>query len=478
MTHDIVVVGAGPVGLFLAIELATAGVKPLVLERLVEPDRTIKAASVGAVAVEALERRGLARPLDDEYRAFMALMMPALKARFGPGPMKKPGGHFSGMFLIDQSLQRDPERHMRPVPQEALETILTARASELGIEIRRGITLEGFEQDDDGVTLQTSAGPLRATYLAGCDGGRSRVRKLAGFEFPGTDPTITGYQAVVELDAPEKLATGWHRTPRGLIASGPIPGRLFTAEFSGPPPDRAAPITRAEVEASIQRVSGTDVQIRSMTMATRWTDNARQATTYRMGRVLLAGDAAHVHSPFGGQGLNLGLVDAANLGWKLAAAVKGRCHLLDSYTAERHPVAARVLENTRAQVALMRPDPLTSALRTIVSDLMKLPEGNRYFGEMLTGVGIRYDLGDDDPRVGTLARDQLLALEGGGEERLYARMENGGGLFISPSERALPEGVHHARTSEGPSMLVRPDGCIAWTDASSRSLDDALARWF
>lgn len=478
MTHDVVIAGAGPVGLFLAIELRAAGVKPLVLERLVEPDRTIKAGSVGAVAVEALERRGLARALDEEHRAFMAVMMPGLKARFGSGAMKKPGGHFSGIFLIDQDLQRDPERHMRPIPQEALEKILNARASELAIEVRRGITVEGFEQDNDGVTVQTSAGPLRAKYLVGCDGGRSRVRKLAGFEFPGTDPTITGYQAVAELDTPEKLATGWHRTPRGLVVSGVMQGRVFTAEFNGPPSDRDAPITQAEFEASIQRVSGTDVKILSMTMATRWTDNARQATTYRMGRVFLAGDAAHVHSPFGGQGLNLGLVDAANLGWKLAAAVKGRDHLLDSYTAERHPVAARVLENTRAQVALMRPDPLTSALRTIVSDLMKLPEGNRYFGEMLTGVGIRYDLGDDDPLVGTLAKDQLLTLKGGSEERLYALMEKGGGLFISPSERSLSQSVQHARTKDGPSMLVRPDGCIAWTDASSKSLDDALARWF
>jgi 2-polyprenyl-6-methoxyphenol hydroxylase-like FAD-dependent oxidoreductase len=478
MTHDVVIVGAGPVGLFLAIELATAGVKPLVLERLVEPDRTIKAASVGAVAAEALERRGLARALAEESSALMALMLPGLKARFGSGAAKKPGGHFSGLFLIDQSLQRDPERHMRPVPQEALEKLLAARASEFGIEIRRGVTLIGFERDNDGVALHTSAGLLNAKYLVGCDGGRSPVRKLAGFEFPGTDPTITGYQAAAEFDAPEKLARGWHRTPRGLIVSGVMPGRVFTAEFAGPPPDRDAPLTRAEVEASIQRVSGTDVKLVSMTMATRWTDNARQATTYRMGRVFLAGDAAHVHSPFGGQGLNLGLVDAANLGWKLAAALKGRDHLLDSYTAERHPVAARVLENTRAQVALMRPDPLTSALRDIVSDLMKLPEANRYFGEMLTGVGIRYDLGDDDPLVGTLAKDHLLSLSDGSQERLYALMERGGGLFISPSERPLPRDVRQARTKDGPSMLVRPDGCIAWTDASSKPLDDALARWF
>jgi 2-polyprenyl-6-methoxyphenol hydroxylase-like FAD-dependent oxidoreductase len=478
MTHDVVIIGAGPVGLFLAIELATAGVKPLVLERLVEPDRTIKAASVGVVGAEALERRGLARALDEEHRALIAEMLPALKARFGPGPLKKPGGHFSGMFLIDQSLQRDPERHMRPVKQESLEKILTTRACELGVESRRGVTLEGFEADDEGVTVQTTSGLLRAKYLVGCDGGRSPVRKLAGFEFPGTAPTITGYQALVELDAPEKLERGWQRTSRGLVVSGVIGKRVFTAEFDGPPPDRDAPVTRSEVEAAIQRVSGTDVKIRSMTMATRWTDNARQATTYRIGRVFLAGDAAHVHSPFGGQGLNLGLVDAANLGFKLASAVKGRDHLLDSYTAERHPVAARVLENTRAQVALMRPDPLTSALRTIVSELMKIEEANRYFGEMLTGVGIRYDLGDDDPLVGTLAKDQLLTLESGGEARLYALMVNGGGLFISPLERSLPREVQHARTKDGPSMLVRPDGCIAWTDRSSKPLDDALGHWF
>ena len=481
MTHDIVIIGAGPVGLLLAIELATTGVKPLVLERLVEPDGAIKAAGVGAVGAEALERRGLASALADAHGAAMAVMLPAFKARFGSGPVKQPGGHFSALFLIDGALQRDPERRMRLVPQEALEKMLAARASELGIELRRGVTLEGFEQDDEGVTLQTSAGPLRTRYLVGCDGGRSRVRKLAGFEFPGTDPTITGYQAVVKLDMPEKLAVGWQRTPRGLVVTTPpqiVPGRIFTVEFNGPPLDRDAPITHADVEAAIQRVSGTDVKIVSLTMATRWTDNARQATTYRMGRVLLAGDAAHVHSPFGGQGLNLGLVDAANLGFKLAAAVKGRAELLDSYTAERHPVGARVLENTRAQVALLRPDPLTSALRTIVSDLMRRPEGNRYFGEMLTGVDIRYDLGDEDPLVGTLAKDQLLTLQSGSEAQLYALMVKGGGLFISPTERALPPNVQQARTKDGPSLLIRPDGCIAWTEASSKSLDDALGRWF
>lgn len=477
MTHDVIIVGAGPVGLLLAIELATAGVRPLVLERLAEPDRTIKAAGVGAVGVETLLRRGLAGALEAEHAAFMAMMMPSIKARFGSAPVKRPSGHFSGMFLIDPSLQRDPERLMRMVPQESLEKILAVRALELGVEVRRGSALEALAQDPHGVTVHTSTGVEHSKYLVGCDGGRSRVRKLAGFEFAGTDPTITGYQAVVELDAPEKLTRGWQRTPRGLVVSGVMQGRLFTAEFNGPPADRHAPVTQAEVEASIQRVSGTDVKILSMSMPTRWTDNARQATSYRMGRILLAGDAAHVHSPFGGQGLNLGFVDAANLGWKLAEAVRGRDHLLDSYTAERHPVAARVLENTRAQVALMRPDPLTSALRTIVSDLIKLPEGNRYVGEMLTGVDIRYDLGDEDPLVGTLASDRSITLRGG-EARLYTLMEKGGGVLISPTERSLPRNVRQVRSEAGPCMLVRPDGCIAWSDASTNSLDHALARWF
>ena len=458
---DVVIAGAGPVGLLLAVELVTAGVRPLVLDRLTEPDLGIKAAAVGAIGVEALQRRGFG---------------PALDADLPARPAKGPGGHFSGLFVIDQDLQREPDRRGRMITQAALERLLAERAAELGIEVRRGVSVDGLEPDEDGVTVRTGAGPVRTRYLVGCDGGRSTVRKLAGFAFPGTDPTITGYQALLEFDAPEKLAPGWHRTPRGLITV--LPGRVFTAEFDGPPPDRDAPLTRAEVEAAVQRVSGTDVRIVSMAAATRWTDHARQATTYRRGRVLLAGDAAHVHSPFGGQGLNLGLADAANLGWKLAAAVRGRDGLLDSYTAERHPVGARVLENTRAQVALARPDALTGALRTIVGELIALPGGNRRIGEMLSGVGIRYDLGDDDPLTGTLAADRPLTLADGGVDRLYAVLERGGGVFVSPSERPLPAGVRFVRTKEGGSTLIRPDGCIAWTDASSIPFGDALARWF
>lgn len=477
MSHDVVIVGAGPVGLFLAIELWTAGVKPLVIERLAEPDPTIKAGGLGTVGAEALERRGLGPAMDEAERALAAALMPGV-TQSGAAPMKKIGGHFAGLFFIDQTQQVDPHRRLRGVNQQGLESLLGARAKELGIEVRRRVSLERFEQDADGVRvwLEGQPEPLRTKYLVGCDGGRSKVRKLAGFEFPGTDPVVTGYQAIVDLDAPDKLLPlGWRRTPVGMMAYGPVAGRILTVEFGGPPENRDAPITIPELEGALQRVSGTDVKITAIKTATRWTDNARQASTYRLGRVLLAGDAAHIHSPFGGQGLNLGLVDAANLGWKLAAVLHGtKPALLDTYTAERHPVGARVLDATRAQVALMRPDAHTGALRNIVAELMQIPDGTRYFGAMMRGVSTRYDLGDENPLVGTLVADRPI-----GDTTLYALMQRGGGLFVAPHDHpTLPKSVHYARSPDGPAMLVRPDGCIAWTDASTTSLDDALARWF
>jgi hypothetical protein len=232
-------------------------------------------------------------------------------------------------------------------------------------------------------------------------------------------------------------------------------------------------------------VSGADVRITTLRAGTRWTDNARQVSTYRRGRVLLAGDSAHVHSPFGGQGLNLGLVDAANLGWKLAAVVRGRAPegLLDTYTAERHPVAARVLENTRAQLALMRPDPQTEALRQIVADLLTTyPDVNRHFGEMISGVDTRYDLGDDDPLVGRLAADREVIVDGV-PIRLFSLMHDGRALLIDGDGESLDPSEHWAprmrvvRTAGQPSMLIRPDGCIAWAGRRG-GLRPAVERWF
>jgi len=491
---DVVIAGAGPTGLLLAIELALAGVRATVLEPLLEADATIKAGAIGALAGEALERRGLAQAIEADERSSLEAMQKLMNdsgARLPP--WHKIGGHFAGLFLIDQTRQREPQRRLRGVRQLGLERMLGARAQALGIDVRRGCRLLDFSQDDVGIAVAAD-GPagafaLRCAYLVGCDGGRSPVRKRAGFDFPGTDPTLTGRQAMVELDHPERLLPlGWRRTPVGMLAYGPIPGRVFTVEFDGPPADRDAPVTREEIEASLRRVSGADVRVTSMQSATRFTDHARQAASYRLGRVLLAGDAAHVHSPVGGQGLNLGLLDAANLGWKLAAVVHGRMpeSLLDSYQAERHPVAARVLANTRAQVALMRPDPHTSALRDVVAELMDMDESNRYFGEMMSGLGSRYALGGEHPRLGTLSGDFAVSSEDG-DTSLFALMQQGHGVLVDAGggtatriARNWQAQLRCVRAHGGPSLLLRPDACIAWAsdEEGATGLEAELVRWF
>ena len=478
---DVVVVGAGPTGLLLASELVLGGVRVVVIERRTEPDQALKAGGIGALAGEVLERRGLGPQLDAEEAA-------ALGAVKGTG--KSPiVGNFGALFLIDQALQREPARRMRGVAQQALERILADHALALGVEVWRGDAVESFVDAGARVLVEVSGagGPrtLDAAFLVGCDGARSLVRKAAGFDFPGTDPTLTGRQGIVELDHPERLLPhGWRRTTTGMMAFGPRPGRLSVIELDGPPADRDAPITAGEFEESLRRVSAADVRITALRSATRWTDNARQASTYQRGRVLLAGDAAHIHSPFGGQGLNLGLVDATNLGWKLAGTVRGNAPdgLLDTYTTERHPVAASVLDNTRAQLALMRPDPQTTALRRIMADLMTTyPDVNRHLGEMISGVDTRYDLGDDDPLVGRLVADRDLTIDGVAT-RLYSLMHDGRALLIAgddaPSDevRGIPAHVRVARVRGAGSMLIRPDGCIAWAGRTG-GLRTAVERW-
>jgi 2-polyprenyl-6-methoxyphenol hydroxylase-like FAD-dependent oxidoreductase len=493
---DVLIAGAGLTGLMLAIELTIAGARVAVFERLAEPDETIKAGGLGALAGEALERRGLGHAMDAEEQTAsesMRAMTKQLGAASSPAMQwKKFGGHFAGLALIDQTRQREPERRFRGVRQQALERMLGERIRALGVDVRRRHEVAGFREVGDGIEVDVR-GPdslftMKAAYLVGCDGGRSTVRKLAGFEFPGTDPTLTGYQAIVELDHPERLLPlGWRRTAKGILAYGPIPGRIFMAEFDGPPPDRNAPITVEEVQARLRRVSGADVTITAMKTATRFTDNARQATTYRLGRVLLAGDAAHVHSPFGGQGLNLGILDAVNLGWKLAAVVCGRAPagLLDTYTAERHPVAARVLANTRAQVALMRTDELTTALREIVAEIMSLDEGNRFFGEMISGITARYALGGTHPLVGRLCGNLALNLDEG-EIDLFSLMSRGHAVLVdagigAAANIAAAWGPHVqiVRARGGSSLFVRPDGCSAWAcdDGNVDDLAAALTKW-
>lgn len=495
-TFDVVVAGAGPVGLMLACELRLAGVDVLVVERLAEIDQTLKAGGINVPTVQSFYRRGLL-PRLNERRAAHVASLPPLPGKEGEQP-RRFGGHFAGMFLDGSLIDIDdpafaelgPVDGSPFVPQQDVEEILGGRAAELGVEVRRQVELTGFTDDGDCVTIWLGDTVVRAGWLVGCDGGRSLVRKLAGFEFPGLDPVVTGYQAVAEMTGAEDLRLGWNTTDAGVYAYGPMPGRFLTIEVDGPPRDRTAPVTAAELEASLRRVSGVPVRITALRSATRFSDNTRQATDYRRGRVLLAGDAAHVHSPFGGQGLNLGIGDAMNLGWKLAAVIAGwaPAGLLDTYTAERHPIGEWVLEWTRAQVAVMRPDDRSRAMRKVMREMMDTRDGATAVFKKISGILHRYDLGGGHELVGAVAPD--IELSDG--TRLGEHCGDGRALLLDltddPGLRALAAPwssrvrvvtAKPAQPRELSALLVRPDGFVAWAaDTGTDGLGDALSRWF
>jgi 2-polyprenyl-6-methoxyphenol hydroxylase-like FAD-dependent oxidoreductase len=497
---DVVVVGAGPVGLLAAIELTLGGARVLVLERLAAPSMVLKAGGIGPLGIEALQRRGMAAAIGAGQARSLAAMekfaAPNAPGLGSGGPKyTKYSGHFAGLILIRTDAQKEPERRGSPVDQQAIEAMLADRAHSLGIELRRECELTGLVQQADGVDVAWASpageGHIRCSWLVGCDGGRSAVRKMAGFEFPGSDPTLTMYQALAEVDDPQCQAPhGFRYTSGGMF--GFLLGRVFMMDFSGPPKDRDAPVTREEFEAVLRRVSGLDVHVKTFENASRWTDNTRLVDTYRRGRVFVAGDAAHIHSPFGGQGLGLGLVDATNLGWKLAAVVRGQMpeSLLDSYTAERRPVAAAVLANTLAQTAIMRPDPQSGAMRDVMANLLLSDDVNRLIGEMMSGLSIRYDLGSERDDVGRVIGDRPIKQvpTSDGDAKLYDLMQDGGGVLLDASTDGKASRLVAASTPKircvavdtGPSMLLRPDACIAWaTDENSTDgLQQALRRWF
>jgi 2-polyprenyl-6-methoxyphenol hydroxylase-like FAD-dependent oxidoreductase len=489
---DVVVVGAGPVGLLTAIELTLGGVGVLVLERLAATSLAMKAGGLGPLGIEALKRRGMADAIDAaEARGIAAMGQAGAAMR---GRSSKFSGHFAGLSLIRKDAQKEPERRSRAVDQQGLEALLADRARALGIEVRRECDVTDFVQQADGVDVAwaspTGEGRRRCAWLIGCDGGRSLIRKKAGFDFPGTSATSTFYQAVAQIDHPERLLPfGWHRTSGGVFSCGPVPGRLFMLDFSGPPEDRQRPVTREEIEDVLRRVSGTDVRVSALESGSRWTDNTRLVDTYRQGRVLLAGDAAHVHSPFGGQGLTLGLVDAANLGWKLAAVIRGEMpdNLLDTYTAERRPVAEAVLANTLAQVAIMRPDPQAGAMRDLVATLLQFDDVNRFIGETTSGLSTRYELGAASDDVGRLLGDRPIN-HGDADLGLYDVMQDGRGVLLDASTdgqasrlvAASTQRIRCVTVDAGPSMLIRPDACVAWIgeEGGTDGLAEALRRWF
>ncbi|MET0793177.1 MAG: FAD-dependent monooxygenase, partial [Polyangiaceae bacterium] len=374
--HDVIISGAGPVGLFLACELALAGCSVLVLEKAEDPQTPLKQLPFGirglsAPTIEALDRRGLLSELELHKR----LKNPHANAGQGA---RRQAGHFAGIPFHDGDIDASQWKYRLPSSTDSslisemqeLETVLARRAQALGVQLERGLAVTNFEQTAAGVTVQSGESSFQARWLVGCDGARSVVRKLGGFEFAGTEPEFTGYTTRMDLVDPDKLKPGRNLTETGMYLQSQ-PGYIMIQDFDGGAFHSAEqPITLEHVQQVLRRVSNTDVTVGALHVASTWTDRARQATAYRKGRILLAGDAAHIHSPLGGQGLNLGLGDAMNLGWKLAATIQERAPqgLLDSYQDERQPIGMEVLDWSRAQVAIMKPGVTARALNAVIRD--------------------------------------------------------------------------------------------------------------
>jgi len=450
MRYDVVIAGGGPAGLFLACELQLVGIAVVVLERMEDPHSPLKAGWTGMrglnfPSVEAFYRRGL---LDDVRASALGWMNagsnPGLELRDagngGSAPAPRFAGHFAGIMLDIANVDFSGRKYMIPGPSasggmvslESLELLLVEHALHLGVDVKRGLEVTNFTESESGVRVYAGDQSFEGSWLVGWDGGRSAVRKLAGFEFEGTEPEFTGYTASVKIADPEKLRPGFNLTGTGMYVNGPGPDRIGMIDFDDASFDRTTAITLESLQAVLRRVSGTDVTLTSMSVASSYTDRARQATSYRRGRVLLAGDAAHVHSPLGGQGLNTGIGDAMNLGWKLAATIKGWAPdgLLDTYTEERHPIGEWALNWTRAQVAIMRPDPHARAIASVIRDLMQTKDATTYFVGKMSGMVMRYSRPGDHPLIGCSAPD--FEFEDGA--RLGDLLHDGKGLLLNFSQ--------------------------------------------
>ncbi|HEY3826569.1 MAG TPA: FAD-dependent monooxygenase [Bryobacteraceae bacterium] len=490
--HAVVIAGAGPTGMTLAGELALAGVDVAIVER--RPNQELagwRAGGLSSRTLEVLDQRGIVDRFLAEGQIAQVAGFAAMRLDIGDFPSR----HNYGLALR----------------QKHIEHILAGWISELAVPIYRNREVTGFAQDDTGVTIELSEGAsLRARYLVGCDGGRSLVRNAAGIEFQGWDATTSSILAEAEFTEAPPL--GSHRTALGIHAfgrekyeirdgkivfatAGPI-GIMVTERNVGATTEP----TLSDLSDALVAASGTDYGIHSLTWISRFTDMSRQAAEYRKARVLLAGDAAHVHSPVGGQGLNTGVQDAINLGWKLAQVVKGTSpeSLLDTYHAERHPIAARVLRTTMAQVALQRTDDRTGALRDIVSEFLGIEELRKRIAAEMSGLGIHYDLGEGHPLVGRRMPDLDLATAKG-PLRVYSLLHRAQPALINLdahrafditpwADRVQLIDAEYAGTWDLPAIgavttpaavLVRPDGYVAWVgDRTQPDLTDALTTWF
>ena len=490
--HAVVIVGAGPTGLMLAGELTLAGVDVAIVER--RANQALAGSRAGGLhsrTIEVLDQRGIAD-------------------RFLSAGQTAQVGIFGGTRL---DISDFPTRHPYGLGlwQNHIERILAGWVDELGVKFYRGREVTGFTQDDTGVDVQLSDGPsLRSEYLVGCDGGRSLIRKAAGIEFPGCDPTTSNLIAEVEMTVEPEL--GIHRDAFGIHAFGRVEYEIRDGEViyknTGPirvtvTEQHVGPTTEPtlrDLSEALIAVCGTDYGIHSPTWISRFTDMTRQAAAYRDRRVLLAGDAAHVHPPDGGQGLQTGVQDAVNLGWKLAQVVKRTSpeSLLETYHAERHPVAARVLRNAMASVALRRPDERTKALRDTFAELLKMDEPRRQFAAMMSGLDIHYNLGEGHPLLGRRMPD-LDLVTANGPPRVFTLLHNArpvllnlgesSGFDITPwADRVQLIDAKYVGVWELPvlgavaapaAVLIRPDGYVAWLgDLADPGLPDALTTWF
>jgi 2-polyprenyl-6-methoxyphenol hydroxylase-like FAD-dependent oxidoreductase len=490
--HAVVIAGGGPTGLMLAAELALAKVDVAIVERRASQDLPgSRAGGLQSRTIEVFDQRGIAD-------RFLSEGQVAQVQSFGGVP-------------LDISDFPTRYNHGLGLWQNHIERILAGWVGELDVPIHRGREVTGFAQEDTGVDVALSDGrSLRAQYLVGCDGGRSLIRKAAGIDFPGWDPSTSSLIAEVEMAEEPEL--GIRRDAVGTHGIGKVEYEIRDGEIvygeGGPVRvglterhlGRTSEPTLRDLREALIAVYGTDYGLHSATWISRFTDMTRQAASYRNGRVLLAGDAAHVHYPVGGHGLNVGVQDAMNLGWKLAQVVNGTTpeSLLDSYHAERHPVAARVLQTTMAQTALLRSDDRIAALRETVSELLSMDEPRKRFAGMMSGLDIHYDLGEGHPLLGRRMPD-LDLVTADGPLRVFALLHDArpvlldlggpGGFDMTPwADRVRLIDAEYAGTWELPvlgavttptAVLIRPDGHVAWVgDGSHRGLPDALTTWF
>jgi 3-(3-hydroxy-phenyl)propionate hydroxylase len=479
--HAVVIAGGGPTGLMLAAELALASVDVAVVERRVNQELPgSRAGGLHARTIEVFDQRGVAERFLSQGQV-----------------MQVAGFSFISLDISDFPARRN---HGLALRQSRIEQIMAAWVSELPVKFYRGREVTGFAQDDDGVDVALSDGAtLRVKYIVGCDGGRSVVRKTAGIDFPGWDASVSWI--IAEADFADEPAWGLRHGERGVNALGKVDdGKRMAAVLVEPQVGHGDEPTLDDLRKALIAVYGTDFGVHNPTWLSRFSDMARQAASYRDRRVLLAGDAAHVHAPSGGQGLNIGVQDAVNLGWKLAQVVKGTSpeSLLDTYQAERHPIAARVLRLTMAQSALGRGDDRTTALRETMTDLLAMTEPRKRYGAIMSGLDIRYDLGEGHPLLGRRMPD-LEVTTAAGPRRAFALLHSArpillnlgeaGSIDIKPwADRVQLIDAKYTGEWELPilgavaapiAVLVRPDGYVAWVgDQNQFGLTDALSTWF